>query len=103
MSESVLFQELYGVEQQSIAVLYTADSASVTPVEQQSIGVIYTADSVTAAPVEQQSIGVLYTADSATVAPVEQQSIAVLHSRQCHGSTSRTAIYRYTAQQTVPL
>ena len=53
MSESVLFQELYGVEQQSIAVLYTADSASVTPVEQQSIGVIYTADSVTAAPVEQ--------------------------------------------------
>jgi len=34
---------------------------------------------------------------------VEQQSIAVLHSRQCHCSTGRTAIYRCTAQQTVPL
>jgi hypothetical protein len=34
---------------------------------------------------------------------VEQQSIAVLHTRQCHCRTSRTAIYRCTAQHTVPL
>ena len=38
---------------------------------------------------------------------VEQQSTAVLHSRQCHCSTGRTAIYRCTAhhiiQQMVPL
>ena len=34
---------------------------------------------------------------------VEQQYIAVLHSRQCQCNTGRTAIYRCTAQQTVPL
>jgi hypothetical protein len=34
---------------------------------------------------------------------VEKQFIAVLHSRQCHCSTSRTAIYSSTAQQTVSL
>jgi len=33
----------------------------------------------------------------------EQQSVTVLHSKQCHCSTSRTAIYRCTTQQTVPL
>ena len=38
-----------------------------------------------------------------TVAPVAQQSIAVLHSRQWYYRSGRTAIYRCTAQQTVPL
>jgi len=52
--------------------------------------------------VGQQS-NIVRTQYGATVAPVEQQSIAVLHSRQCHYSTGRTAIYSFTAQQTVPL
>ena len=51
----------------------------------------------------KSNLSLYCTADSATVTPVEQQSIVVLHSRQCHSSTNRTAIYRCTAQQTVPL
>ena len=53
---------------------------------------------------QQNSIPLLYcTVDSATVSHVEQDSIALLHSRHCHCSTSRTAIYRSTAQQTLLL
>jgi len=44
-----------------------------------------------------------FSTENATVAPVEQQYIAVLHSRECHCTTGRTAIYRCTAQQTVTL
>ena len=55
----------------------------------------------------ESNLSLYCTADSATVARVEQQSIAVLHSRQCHCSTDRTAIYPCTThhiiQQTMSL
>jgi len=64
--------------------------------------VYYTPDSATVGSVEQ-NLSLYYTTDSATVAPVEEQSISFLHTRQFHFSSGRTAIYRITAHQTVPL
>ena len=90
------------------------------PVEQKSIAVphsrqcdcstdrteIYRFNAQQTVPLKHRynsNLSLYCTADSATVAPIEQQTIVVLHSRQCHCSTDRTAIYRCTAQQTVPL
>ena len=111
---------IYYQQNSNLSLYCTAHTATVTTVEQQYIALlpsrhchsstsrtaIYscTAQQTVLMQHQQNSNLSLYcTADTANLTPVEQQSIALLQSRECHQSTSRTAIYRSTAQQTVTL